>query len=147
MAFAITGEGPAAAWAEEIVGLLRGQVLRIPADLRPLYHAAAVMASNYVVGLIDVAVMLMGAASIDRPAALEALRPLTLASVTNALTLGPAKALTGPIARGDLETVAAHLEALAQGDAWIEKLYRAIGLHLARCARANREEMERLLNG
>ena len=92
------------------------------------------MASNYVVGLIDVAVMLMGAASIDRPAALEALRPLTLASAINALTLGPAEALTGPIARGDLETVAAHLEALAQGDASIEKLYRAIGLHLAKCA-------------
>jgi predicted short-subunit dehydrogenase-like oxidoreductase (DUF2520 family) len=147
VAFAVTGEGPAVVWAEEIVRLLRGQVLRISSDQRPLYHAAAVMASNYIVGMIGAAAALMGAASISEQAALEALRPLTLASAVNALTLGPAKALTGPVARGDLETVAAHLKALAEQDKTIAKLYRAAGLHLARCARANREEMERLLNG
>ena len=50
-----TGDDQAIGWATQIVTRLRGEVLRIPQSSRPLYHAAAVMASNYVVGLMDAA--------------------------------------------------------------------------------------------
>lgn len=134
-AFAVTGEGPAAAWAERIVALLDGLVLRIAAGRRPLYHAAAVMASNYVVGLIDAAVVLMGAAGVEQDKALRAIAPLVRASSENALSLGPLKALTGPIERGDAETVQQHLEALREAPASVREFYRAAGRHVLRLAR------------
>jgi predicted short-subunit dehydrogenase-like oxidoreductase (DUF2520 family) len=135
-AFGITGEGPAAAWAERIAALLGGRALRIPADKRPLYHAAAVMASNYVVALIDAAAMLMGAAGIGEREALAAIAPLVEASGANALGLGPLGALTGPVERGDAETIAMHCEALASGaPPTVRSLYRAAGLHALQIAR------------
>jgi predicted short-subunit dehydrogenase-like oxidoreductase (DUF2520 family) len=134
-AFAIDGDGEALRWAERIVAALDGQVLRIPADHRPLYHAAAVMASNYVVGLIDAAVILMGEAGIQEDAALRALEPLARESVANASRLGTRKALTGPIERGDRETVAAHLKALAAAPQSVRNLYCYAGLHLLGLAR------------
>lgn len=134
-AFAIDGDAEALRWAERIVALLDGQVLRIPADRRPLYHAAAVMAGNYVVGLIDAAVILMNEAGIEEAAALRALEPLTRESVANAARLGPRQALTGPIERGDRETVAAHLKALAAAPESVGNLYCHAGLYLVGLAR------------
>lgn len=151
-AFGITGEGPAAAWAERIVALLGGRALRIPADKRPLYHAAAVMASNYVVALIDAAAMLMGAAGIGEDEALAALAPLVGASGANALSLGPMRALTGPVERGDIETISMHCDAMASAVApTVRGLYRAAGLHALEIARrrglseANARKLEELL--
>lgn len=151
-AFGITGEGPAAAWAERIVALLGGRALRIPASQRPLYHAAAVMASNYVVALIDAAAMLMGAAGIEEDQALSALAPLVSASCANALSLGPMRALTGPVERGDVETISMHRDAMAAAvSPSVRDLYRAAGLHALEIARrrglseANARELEELL--
>ena len=74
----------------------------------------AVMASNYMVMTIDAAVTLLRQTRSENDA-LPALAPLIRASVANSLAWGPAKALTGPIERGDVQTVAAHLEALRAG--------------------------------
>jgi predicted short-subunit dehydrogenase-like oxidoreductase (DUF2520 family) len=137
--FGITGSGPAAEWALDIVRLLNGRPLAIPAEGRPLYHAAAVMASNYIVAMIDAAVVLMGLAGVAAEPALQALGPLVRASVENSLRLGPASALTGPIERGDAATVAAHLRALDPSldnvPESVQQLYRHAGLHTIEIAR------------
>jgi predicted short-subunit dehydrogenase-like oxidoreductase (DUF2520 family) len=135
VAFAITGDGPAAEWAAHIATLLSGEVLRIPSERLPLYHAAAVMASNYVVGLIDAAAMLLEAAGVERHQALRAIRPLVEASAGNALTLGPVNALTGPIERGDVRTVAAHWKVLAATPEAVREFYRGAGLYVIELAR------------
>jgi predicted short-subunit dehydrogenase-like oxidoreductase (DUF2520 family) len=127
VAFAVDGDPEAVAWAGQIVSLLNGQVLHIPPVSRALYHAAAVMSSNYLIALISSAVMLMGEAGVDEEIARRALLPLARTSVRNACELGPAAALTGPIARGDIETVRGHLSALARAPA-VESLYRSAGL-------------------
>lgn len=149
-AYAIAGDGAALRWAEQMAQLLDGQVLRILPGRRPLYHAAAVMASNYLTGLIDAAVMLMGEAGIEEREALRAIAPLVRASVENSLALGTPAALTGPIERGDCRTVAAHLAALAGAPASIAELYRHAGLHVVELARrknpaARLEDLETLL--
>ncbi len=157
-AFAITGSGAALAWALHIAALLGGEALQISSEQRPLYHAAAVMASNYLAVLMDAAVILMREAGIEQEQALRALAPLVRASVGNALTMGPVQALTGPVERGDNGTVAAHLRALSEvrKDASelvpesVKALYRAAGLHAVDMARrktpaADRQIMERLL--
>lgn len=147
--FVIDGDAEAAAWAEDIAALLEGQVLRIPSECRPLYHAAAVVASNYAVGLLDAAAILMGSAGIVEDKALRALAPVVRASVDNALTLTPERALTGPIDRGDTQTVSMHLRAMPSGT--VRELYRAVGLHVVALARrrglaeARADELETLL--
>ena len=150
-AFAVAGDPAAVAWGERIVALLDGTVLHIAPGAMPRYHAAAVMASNYVAGLIDAAAMLMKAAGIDEKTALDALGPLIYAGVANALALGPEKALTGPIERGDAETVRRHLRSLGATPPSVSGLYRSAGLHVLEVARrrglaeAKAREIETLL--
>jgi predicted short-subunit dehydrogenase-like oxidoreductase (DUF2520 family) len=134
-AFAVSGDAAAAAWAERIVTLLGGTALHIAPGAMPLYHAAAAMASNYVTGLIDAAAILMKAAGIDERTALGALAPLIRAGVENALALGPERALTGPIERGDVETVRLHLRSFAAVPPSASGLYRSAGLHVLELAR------------
>lgn len=143
VAFLVSGEGPARIWAEHMAALLGGRCLSLPDSAKPLYHAAAVMASNYVAGLIDAAAALLGAAGIAEREALDALGPLVRASAANAIALGPAAALTGPIERGDAATVALHLRALAAADPGVRELYRAAGRHLLSLARRKGLEAEK----
>jgi predicted short-subunit dehydrogenase-like oxidoreductase (DUF2520 family) len=135
VAFAIDGAPEAAAWAEHLVAVLDGLVLHIPTASRPLYHAAAVMASNYFVALMATAVMLMMEAGVEEATARRALEPLARTSLENAFRLGPAAALTGPIARGDANTVRGHLVALKEAPAAAATLYRAAGLATLELAR------------
>ena len=133
--FAISGNGAAAQLAERIVALAGGRTLRISDEKRPLYHAAAAMASNYVVTLIAAALHTLQAAGVSQGAALAALDPLIRASVAYALSGGPLDTMTGPISRGDAQTVASHLRALASMPETIRELYRSAGLETLRLAR------------
>ena len=96
--------------------------------------------------------MLMGAAGIEEDTALKALAPLARASMANALRLGPSKALTGPIERGDASTVAGHLRAMQSVPGQLRELYRAAGLQALEVARkrglseAKARELEELLS-
>jgi len=133
--FGICGDREAVEWARRIVELLDGEVLEIQPESQPLYHAAAVMASNYVVGLLDASLMLMREAGIERGQALRAIAPLVRASVENTIQMGPEAALTGPIERGDVKTISAHLRALAHVPEPLRELYCQAGLHVADLAR------------
>jgi predicted short-subunit dehydrogenase-like oxidoreductase (DUF2520 family) len=127
-AFAISGDRDAIAWARSIVQAIGGEPLQISAERRAFYHAAAVMASNYITALVDTSEFLCGEAGIASDAARRILGPLLRKALENTLTRGPVAALTGPIARGDLHTVAAHLQALSSVPENIQQLYRAAGL-------------------
>lgn len=131
--YAISGDEAAVAWARQIVCAFDGQVLSIGAAERPIYHAAAVMAGNYIAVLLDAAQELMVRAGVAEDLALPALAPLVRRSVENALLRGPLASLTGPIARNDAATVAAHMHAL-EGDASLAELYRAAGARALRMA-------------
>ncbi len=94
----------------ELVGALGGRIAWIDEDSRALYHASLAHGANHLVTLVSQAMeVLRGAGSTD-PAA--TLRPLLTAALDNALDYGDA-ALTGPIVRGDVETVRAHVTSLA----------------------------------
>ncbi|HEV8571655.1 MAG TPA: DUF2520 domain-containing protein [Actinomycetota bacterium] len=87
-----------------------GRPFRLPDDRKPLYHAAAVFCSNYLVTVEGLAERLFRAAGLDDPVDLFA--PLARATLDHVLEDGPAAALTGPAARGDAGTVRRNLEAL-----------------------------------
>ncbi len=126
--YAVSGDPVAATWATELVEKLGGNPVRINDEQKPLYHAAAVIASNYTVVLVEAACRLMEQAGFERQEALAALRPLVTASAANALS-DPVAALTGPVARGDLFTLKQHLKALdGSGIMSLADFYRAAGL-------------------
>lgn len=133
--FTITGDAAARKWAEQIARLLGGRAVVLRSEDRPMYHASAVMASNYIVSLIDAAAMLMSAAGFgNERESRAALRPLIEASVGNTLRHGPVEALTGPVQRGDLETVARNLKALSAAPETVRRLYCTAGLHAVQIA-------------
>jgi predicted short-subunit dehydrogenase-like oxidoreductase (DUF2520 family) len=91
---------------------LGGEPFRLPDERRPLYHAAAVFASNHLVTSSAIAKGLFAAAGVPDPAA--AVAPLQRASLENVERMGAERALTGPVVRGDAGTLRLNLEALKQ---------------------------------
>ena len=128
--FGVCGSGEAKAWCHRLARTLGGTTVAIAEECLPLYHAAAVVASNCTVGLVDVASRLMEMAGVDRADGSRALRPLIEASLRNALTMGTEQALTGPVARGDAATVRRHLDAMRIDSGPLRDLYRAFGHYL-----------------
>jgi predicted short-subunit dehydrogenase-like oxidoreductase (DUF2520 family) len=123
VAWAVTAGPTDRAWAEELVVALGGDPHLVADDARVTYHAALALASNAVGAAVVAARRLLLAARVDDPAAF--LTPLAHASVDNAARAGAA-ALTGPIVRGDIGTVAAHLERLAADLPELLPAYRAL---------------------
>jgi predicted short-subunit dehydrogenase-like oxidoreductase (DUF2520 family) len=102
--FAVAGDPV----ATTIVGALGGQAIEVADDARAIYHAAASVAANHLVALCGQVERLAIAAGVP-PSAYWQLMALTLDNVQGS---GAAAALTGPAARGDLTTIAAHLAAI-----------------------------------
>jgi predicted short-subunit dehydrogenase-like oxidoreductase (DUF2520 family) len=134
-AFGVEGDAEAVRRARRLVRLMGGRVLQLSPETMALYHAGAVTASNYVVALADVARSLLVAAGIPEDEALPALLPLMSSAVRNLVELGLPAALTGPVARGDVESVERHLEALTARSPENLDLYQRLGRQVLRIAR------------
>ena len=129
--FFIEGSETAVTVLCELAAAMGGNPVSINSDAKILYHAAAVMASNYFVTLMDAACELLAKAGLTNTESLDALGPLmrtTLENIFTENTKAPEKALTGPIARGDVETIKCHLEGLKEVSPETYLLYRAAGL-------------------
>ena len=124
--FALEGAGPLTAWLPALAQSLNGTWQWLAPGARPLYHAGAVFASNYVVTLFSVGVNLLTQAGLTPTQASAALLSLTQGAVRNLATVGLPAALTGPIRRGDAETIVRHLAALDAAAPALSDLYRAL---------------------
>lgn len=122
--YAVAGGPDARAVARRLLGYLDARILEVPERKRPVYHAAAVMASNYLAVLLDTASRLLEEAGIRADEALPALLPLAKGTLDNIASLGIGPALTGPIVRGDVETVRLHVQMLPEPE---RALYCALG--------------------
>ena len=120
---AIEGDPLALAVLGDLFRALGADLITIDACNKTLYHAAAVFASNYLVTLIDVAIQTYGRAGVGVEDALRMIAPLMRETADNVFRLGPAAALTGPIARGDMATVARQQDALDAVDPAHAALY------------------------
>ena len=124
--FFLEGDDEAVDVLRSLVVSLEGRPVRIDSGSKSLYHAAASVASNFLVTLADYATTLMIRSGVPGDAALPALLPLIQGTVRNLETLGIPEALTGPIARGDVGTVKNHIEALRRVPGDLVRLYRAL---------------------
>jgi predicted short-subunit dehydrogenase-like oxidoreductase (DUF2520 family) len=136
-AFAVSGEPGAVAVARRLVAALGGQVLQIPVARRAQYHAAAALASNGLAALVATAARLLVRTGLEADTALAALYPLMRGSLANLERMGLQQGLTGPVSRGDVETVRLHLATLEPRE---RSVYVALGLELTELAAEARDE-------
>lgn len=106
----------------------------LKADQKTLYHAAACMLSNYLVTLVHKGLQLMEGMELDGRTAVEAMLPLIEGTIKNISLLGTKAALTGPIARQDLQTVAKQLEAVQTNAPEQLPLFAALAAETAKLA-------------
>jgi len=124
---AVEGQPAAVKAAEEIAGRLKAKSFAIKTEAKTLYHASAVVASNYLVTLQGMAFRLLEAAGISAEDAFDVLGPLIEGTVSNIRKNGIANALTGPIVRGDVETVQEHINAMTEQTPALVPLYKLLG--------------------
>jgi predicted short-subunit dehydrogenase-like oxidoreductase (DUF2520 family) len=111
VSYGVTALGRHWVLAEWLVEELRGTAVSVPEELRPLWHAGLAHGANHLVTLVTSALEVIRATGASDPAAV--LRPLLSAALERTLEQGDA-ALTGPVARGDADAVAGHLNALSE---------------------------------
>jgi predicted short-subunit dehydrogenase-like oxidoreductase (DUF2520 family) len=138
--FRIEADQDAAEEARVIVSALGGIELAMPQwksdkDSAALYHAGAVAVSNYVVALVDYGLKFYEALGADKQEALQAVLPLIHGTLQNIETLGIPGALTGPIMRGDVQTVRDHLDAMARRTPELIALYQGLARQTVALAR------------
>jgi predicted short-subunit dehydrogenase-like oxidoreductase (DUF2520 family) len=142
--FGVEGQGAAREVAERVVAACGGRVLAIRPGGKAEYHAAAVFASNYAVALLSVAERLMARAGVPGDDARPALVALAEGAVANVGRLGPADALTGPVARGDDATLRLHRARLSGGEVPLYCLLGREALALAERAGLDADAVERV---
>jgi len=132
---AIEGDKTALPVVRQLVEDVGGVLMEITPEGKSLYHAAAVAASNYLVTLMHLALELDRAAGIPPDVSFRALLPLVRGTLSNIGAKGIPEALTGPIARGDVDTVAAHLRAIEARAPEFLMIYKTLGLYTMDLAR------------
>ena len=100
--------------------------VRIKGENKVLYHAAAVITSNYLVTLIDTAIETFKAAGLSQNLAEQMAEPMARETLQNIFRIGTRASLTGPIVRGDTATVALHQDALRAWDPAVETMYTGL---------------------
>ncbi len=126
LTFAIEAQGTLHQQLWAMATALGGQPLNLAPEDKTLYHAAAVIASNYTVTLTSLAVQLFERMEATPEQALRALLPLMRTTLDNMERQGVPQALTGPLLRGDVSTVRQHLLALDEAAPQVALLYRCL---------------------
>ncbi len=152
--FRIEADPEALKTAKDIVKALDGIELVMPKwssdkESAALYHAGAVAVSNYFVALVDYGLKFYQALGADKKEAFNAVLPLIRGTLDNIETLGIPDALTGPIMRGDVQTVRDHLDAMQKRTPELTGLYKELARQTVSVARdkgsITREKAEELL--
>lgn len=126
--FAIEGDDFGLSLARQLATALQGNIIVLKPGDKVLYHAAAVTLSNYLVTLMKTSADLWQSFGIPREEAIKAMLPLLKGTVNNIERVGIPGCLTGPIARGDVETIRKHVAALEKDHPDAIDTYRLMGL-------------------
>ena len=146
--FAVEAEEPLLSTLKDMATTLDGHWIELKASDKVAYHAAAVIACNYLVTLVKLATDLWQSFNIPQSQATQALLPLIRGTIHNIDTVGIPQCLTGPIARGDIKTIKKHLDALQKVAPALLSTYQELGLQTIPIAlakgRINQHQAEEL---
>jgi predicted short-subunit dehydrogenase-like oxidoreductase (DUF2520 family) len=126
--FGITSGDEIREWSVQMVRDLGGVPFFISDADKPLYHAAACIASNYLTTLIHMVEEIYQSLGFSREDTIRAIWPLVMGTIGNIESKGTVQALTGPVARGDAGTIRKHAEALRQKLPDLLQAYSALGI-------------------
>ncbi len=150
--FALEAEEPLLSTLKDMATALDGHWVELKASDKVLYHAAAVIACNYLVTLVKLATDLWQTFGVPPPQATKALLPLLRGTLNNIDNVGIPQCLTGPIARGDIGTINKHLDSLKATAPHLLPTYRELGrqtvpiaLAKGRINKSRAQELEALL--
>lgn len=130
----IEGTTQAQAAGETLAQALGARPVRLSAEDKVRYHSAAALASNGLVALMSVVQEVFDTAEVEASTALDLIGPLVEQTLANLQEAPPEEELTGPVARGDVETVEAHLEELSSTVPHLIPLYVALSTEMTRIA-------------
>jgi predicted short-subunit dehydrogenase-like oxidoreductase (DUF2520 family) len=146
------GPPPGLRLARRLARTLRGHVIEVPPEFRELYHAACVTASNHLTVLLWLVREMYGSVCGEKAPGLGPFRPIVEATILNVFATSPESALSGPVARGGVETVAKHLEAVRASLPALLPYFTRLTLETVRLAEAGgslaperREALENLV--
>jgi predicted short-subunit dehydrogenase-like oxidoreductase (DUF2520 family) len=143
--FAIEGDQKGVRAARAIVEGLRGRAFPIPKQRKEAYHAWGMFVSPLLTALLAASESVAAAAGVSRKAAGQRMLPILRQTLENYARLGAAASFSGPIVRGDIDTVKKHLKVLAEVPE-ARKVYLALArLALRGLPAKNRAELENLL--
>lgn len=144
--FGIDGDPRAVEIGERIARMLGGIPCRIEPTMRAQYHLGAVFACNMVTALIGIAIDLMRESGMSEKRAVQAVTPLISSTVNNINLRGLPDSITGPVIRGDVETVRNHLDSL-RSVPQVREVYRLLCQQLLNRGKlkANRDQMLKTL--
>jgi predicted short-subunit dehydrogenase-like oxidoreductase (DUF2520 family) len=145
VSFAVEGDSKAVRVARGIVRGLKGVMVEIAAEHKRLYHAWGAFASPLIVCLLATADRIAAEVGFSENEARRTLAPILRQTIENYIARGPASAFSGPLVRGDVETVRAHLEELSRVQSAKEVYLALAKAALATLPVANREEIEPVL--
>lgn len=126
--FALEAEEPLLSILKDMAEAIGGQWITLKAGDKAAYHAAAVLACNYLVTLVKMSTDLWKTFDIPSDRAVKALLPLIRGTLHNIESVGIPDCLTGPVARGDTGTITKHLETLGEKTPSLLPAYRELGL-------------------
>jgi len=129
----LEGQPEAVRLGLKIARTLRSQVILLSPEDKPAYHLACSISSNFLVVLLSEIKDIMESISLDEKTTLELLTPLLKKTLHNVKKLGVEESLTGPVVRGDVETVKKHLEITARFPG-LDRIYRAMALEALKIA-------------
>lgn len=125
--FSIQGDDAYLYVLSDLLKGLGNNVIILDKDKKPLYHLANVTVSNLVLSLLEIGCSYMQTCGLNEKDAINALMPLIEGNIKNIKNNGFLNALTGPVERGDLETLKRHLTVIPPSDL---ELYRRLSLNL-----------------
>lgn len=136
--FSIEGTDSRITAVEAVMQKTGNPFFRLRPEAKQLYHLSACIFSNYLVTLMAAGMTALENSGIAPEEGFKAMLPLIQGTIANIDRLGPARALTGPIARGDRSTIAQHIQALeGESLASLKRFYAAMGLKTLDLAELN----------
>jgi predicted short-subunit dehydrogenase-like oxidoreductase (DUF2520 family) len=149
--FAVEAEGVLLENLKTIVKTLGAQYIKIGENDRALYHASGVMVSGHIVGLINSAMELWQHIGFSRKDSMNVIRPLIFSTICNVLTKGVERAITGPMARGDIDMLESHIGTLRRDfpeliDQYLSLSKACLPLISAEIGQDNIKTIESMLN-
>jgi predicted short-subunit dehydrogenase-like oxidoreductase (DUF2520 family) len=131
----VEGDVKATEAASLIASDLGSGCVTIKTEAKILYHASAVVASNYLVTILDLSLKLIHEAGVPADDAFRGLKPLIDGTLSNIGRMGVSEALTGPVARGDVLTIENHLREIGSKTPHLLHLYKILGLYTVEVAK------------